>query len=150
MASKARSHDENRKLICCICYSESGLKAERNVSKNQEILIKEKVSMNFSLLDHCFPVGLCSKCHRKLGRVKSGEPASILTVSEHFGSFVPHELRNQRCQCIICIRARLNGPEWKLFSDKCNARNKKETDKKLCPNCLCKVSPDLTFFVHYA
>ena len=139
-SSKARSQDENRKLICCICYSESGQKAKRNVSSNQELIIKDFVSNNFSLLNPCYPVGICTKCHGKLHRVKGGESVSILPVSDHFGSKVPPLLRNQICQCIICSRARLNGPEWKLLSDQCNKREK-ETMRRLCPNCLSPVSP---------
>ena len=138
MASRAKSHEENRKVICSICYSESGQKPTRLVSKQQEIAIKTYVSQNFSLEDYCCPIGLCNKCRNKLDRVKAGEPATILNVSEYFGSSVPHVLRNQQCQCIICIRARLNGHQWKQFIAQLN-KSKKETVSRLCPNCLCQV-----------
>ena len=138
LGSYARNHDENRSCICAICYSESGQKASRNVTLFQENVIKEHISQNYSILDKCYPSGLCNKCYNKLNKIKNGQPVTNLSVSEYFGSPVPPELRNQQCQCVICTIARFNGLEWKQFVAKCKSKDDNSV-YKLCQNCLSKV-----------
>ena len=137
-ASRAKTHDECRQSICAICYSESGLKASRSVSPSQEKQIKLLINADYSIVDKCYPSGLCHNCHTALTKIKSGQPVTILSVSEHFGSPVPPQLRNHFCDCIICRRSRLNGLQWKQFVRECKGSGKKSLNK-ICPNCLSKV-----------
>ena len=137
-ASRAKTHDECRQSICAICYSESGLKASRSVSPSQEKQIKLLINADYSIVDKCYPSGLCHNCHTALTKIKSGQPVTILSVSEHFGSPVPPQLRNHFCDCIICRRSRLNGLQWKQFVRECKGIGKKSFNK-ICPNCLSKV-----------
>ena len=130
-SSKARSHDENRKLICCICYSESGQKAKRNVSSNQELIINDFVSNNFPLLNPCYPVGICTKCHGKLHRVKGGESLSILPVSDHFGSKVPPLLSN--IKLLLLKDFNLTG-DLKIINIECGIGT--HSSMFPCPFCL--------------
>ena len=61
--SKKRGHEENRAVVCAVCYNESGLKCERKVSEAVEQAIKNFVCDDYSKNDSHFPSGICRDCN---------------------------------------------------------------------------------------
>ena len=141
------NHEECRKLICAVCLSESGQKANRTVSETVVKLIQDYVSKGYDPKDPRFATGICEKCHHKLQKKpKQPEDRVInLHVSSRFGADLPIQTRGKvnttSCNCTICERARMNGGKWNKFlkeSKKMDSIVLKK-DEKLCPHCFSKI-----------
>ena len=113
------SHETSRKTCCALCLCERGGKATRLINETDEKLIREKVSQDYSLLDLCYAVALCTKCHLDL--YKKGE--GTLYLSESFGQRIQRSPND--CRCVLCSRAALNGAEWLNFRRRFNEKNKR-------------------------
>ena len=158
----SHSHEKLRELCCCLCYNERGIKPKRLLSATQADVISFRLLPTFSLSDFNSPIGICPGCHTALDKLKHGKVDSIYT-SEQFGTakVSRKDLKEGKCSCLICERASLNGPAWKLFvkewNEKRNGSVKKKTKSDefpLCPICLSEVKfrsisshfPLLTYF----
>ena len=101
------NHGECRKLICAVCLSESGQKANRTVSEYLVKLIQDYVSKGYNPEDPKFATGICEKCHTKLlKKPKQSEDKVInLHVSSQFGANLPIQTRGKvhtsSCNCTI-------------------------------------------------
>ena len=116
--TKPKSHNQLRRNVCALCYLENSQRATKLVSGEEEKLIKKLISADFDLHDEKCPTGLCVECHFALHRLKKNLADSIF-ISELFGQPIPPALRSvTRCNCAICLRGRLNGPQHKTEARK--------------------------------
>ena len=107
-----KTHDENRKRICAVCLSESGLKSKawRGVTDKVEALIKQFVCSDYSRCEANFPAGICKNCDLILtDYAKNKENCRPLSVSDSYVIIVPRSTRSRsdrNCQCRMCHVAR--------------------------------------------
>ena len=59
---QARSHEENRKVVCALCFKKKGV---RLLTRGQEQKIQE-LSSGFSTVKHFLPTGICNACRLSL------------------------------------------------------------------------------------
>ena len=116
--TKPKSHKQLRRNVCALCYLENSQRATKLVSGEEEKIIKKLISPDFNLHDEKYPTGLCVECHFALYRLKKNLTDSIF-ISALFGQDIPPALRSvTRCNCAICLRGRLSGPEHKTQARK--------------------------------
>ena len=107
-----RTHEENRKRVCAICLSESGLKSKacRPVSAKQEDLIKQYVCPEYSRHETNFPARICQNCNLILtDYANNKENCHPLSVPDKYVIVVPRNTRSSTdrdCDCRICKVAR--------------------------------------------
>ena len=154
MASDARTacHGKNRQNVCALCLNEHGLKPSRPVTDKEEEIIRSRIAPNFSLKDEKYAVGLCSTCHTQIWRLHHGT-SNLIFISKHFGedpeqSPVTRSSSAEKCSCVICCRAQLNGGAWNKFKKDMKKLRKmgsadvdtsQNDDHRLCPNCLSQI-----------
>lgn len=59
---QARSHEENRKVVCALCFQKKGV---RLLTRGQEQKIQE-LDPGFSTVKHFLPTGICNACRLSL------------------------------------------------------------------------------------
>ena len=139
-----KDHEACRLVVCAVCWGESGRKAGRAVSEAEEAAIREFVVSSYSKRDPRFPAGICDNCHFILRDwIKGQERPRPLPVAEKFMVDLAMMTRSSlECTCAICKLARMNGLEWKRFSD---SKNKRKTPfnkgDKLCSKCFSRIYP---------
>ena len=84
MPYTARSHDENRALVCKVCVKYK--KCVRRINEGIDALIAKHYQ---SGLDHTqddsLPTGICSSCRQALSAMESGRPSKHrLPAPDHF------------------------------------------------------------------
>ena len=84
MPYTARTHDENRALVCKVCVKDK--KCVRSINQEIEALITKHYK---SGLDHTqddsLPTGICSSCRQALSAMESGRPSKHrLPAPDHF------------------------------------------------------------------
>ena len=121
----ARTHEENRKIICLLCFGKS--KNMRNLTK----LLQNKVANVFEYYDEsndCLPTVICSSCKSNLYRENITKD-SVRQID--FSKYrLPKHLRNnksEKCECYFCDLARLNGSRVPYSH---NVFNTKRIEKK--------------------
>ena len=143
MPRNKKDHDDLRKLVCAVCWGESGYKASRGVSKTEEAAIKEFVVSSYSKADPSFPAGLCSGCHFILRDWSAGvEDPRPLPVAERYQVDIPITTRSTaKCTCNMCHLASLNGGEWMTFvaSKKGSKTPFYKNQDRLCPKCFSRI-----------
>ena len=145
--STKKSHEENRAVICAVCYSESGLKCARKVSVNVEKAIQKFVCQEYCISDPHFPSGICRDCNFILTDWVTGKAdPRPLPVAANYDPQLPRNTRSlMQCTCRICDTARLSGPKWRAFVLSCRKQDKAETSfqklsqVRLCGNCFSKI-----------
>ena len=153
MASDARTayHRKNRQKVCCLCLNEHGLKPSRLCSVKEEEIIQSRIAHSFTLKDEKYAEGLCSTCHTQIWRLHHGS-SNLIFISKSFGealdqSPVTRSSSAEKCDCVICCRAQLNGGAWNKFKKEQKLKRKGSSDvnattkedHRLCPNCLSQV-----------
>ena len=152
MASDPRTvhHDNSRHKVCGLCLNEHGLKPVRSISAKEESIIQDKVNKCFNLKDEKYCTGICNTCRTQLLRFESGS-SNLLFLSSQFGADLPPVTRNNskdKCDCIICCRAKLFGGQWNAFKKQMkdirkDASRLSETatgdHRPLCPTCLSEI-----------
>ena len=146
MASRAykRDHEECRKVVCAVCWGESGKKADRCVSEAEEAALKEFVVSSYSREDPRFPACVCQGCHFALRDwIKGIENPRPLPVAEKYMVDLAMKTRSfNECSCSICKLARMNGLQWKQFSaSKRKGKTPFHKDKgdRLCSKCFSRI-----------
>ena len=145
MPNKARTHEENRSRCCAICFLESGEKKKlQSITSKVIELIRKHVQPDY-IQDGMSPKVICDTCRFDLYRNENDVDKKYpLNISEHFGVKVPRQTSGT-CDCVICRRARFNGPQWFMF---CKAQEGKLSPpprdpateaEKLCKTCLTPV-----------
>ena len=144
MPYKKKSHEECRKMVCAVCWCESGAKATRGVSEAEVTAIREFVVSSYTKADPRFPSGLCKGCHFILREwsIKKENPRP-LPVTNNFQAKMSITTRSTTsCSCTICSLARMNGNTWKTFVSNLT-KNKtpfhKKSGDKLCPKCFSRI-----------
>ena len=61
MPYKVKTHEENRSLICCVCWRKCD-KNSRSVTKAIEDLVKKFVFESYSSLNESYPSSICGSC----------------------------------------------------------------------------------------
>ena len=102
-----RSHEENRKLICLVCFEKK--KHLNNIKEGSKLIanIRQFLIPNFDLRNESLPSSVCSQCRKILSKVQDKENA-ILPVSFDFSTITTSKLTRTQafCQCLICDKAR--------------------------------------------
>ena len=121
MPNKARTHEENRKRCCALCFMECCCKKLQSITSRVEELIRKYVQPDY-VQDGISPTVICDCCRGALYRNENElDKKYPLNISEHFGVKVPRQTSGP-CDCVTCRRARFNGPQWSVF---CNAQEAK-------------------------
>ena len=61
MPYKVKTHEENRSIICCVCWRKSD-KNSRSVTKAIEDLVKKFVFENYASANESYPSSICGSC----------------------------------------------------------------------------------------
>ena len=69
MPNKAKTHEDARSGICCVCWRKSD-KNMRSVSKAIEDLVKKFVFENSSFSKESFPSSICGSCRICLNEIE--------------------------------------------------------------------------------
>ena len=140
-----KDHETLRKMVCAICWCESGLKASIVVSEAQEAALREYVVSSYSRADPRFPLGLCKSCQFILRDWSSNvENPRPLPVASRYDAVIPITTRSSpQCTCTMCKLGRLNGLEWKKFSFSKKQQKHppilKTSGERLCATCFSRV-----------
>ena len=148
MPNKARTHEENRRRCCAICFRESGCKTLQTITNRVEDLIRKFVKPDY-MLDDISSTVICGSCRLALEHRNENDEVDkySLNISEHFGVKVPRQSAG-RCECVMCRRARFNGPQWTTFCHVQEAKRGKLSApprdpateaETLCKSCLTPV-----------
>ena len=109
--TKARSHEESRRLICAAC----GCKDFRAhpVTEAIQSLIKVEVCSHYDRADENVPSGICSSCRTNLFIAKKDNPIPT-TVRARWNSMDYSVFRppsqSATCQCLMCKVVRYRTP----------------------------------------
>ena len=102
-----RSHEENRKLICLVCFEKK--KHLNNISEGSKLIsnIRQFFIQDFDPSNESFPYSVCSQCRKILSKVQDKENA-ILPVPFDFSTITATRLTRIQdfCQCLMCDKAR--------------------------------------------
>lgn len=147
MPTKARTHEENRRRCCALCFNECCCNKLQTITSRVEDLIRKFVQPDY-MLDDVSSIVICNSCRLVLEhRNENEENKYTLNISEHFGVKVPRN-KSGKCDCVMCRRARFNGPQWFMFCKAQEAKRGKLSApprdpateaEKLCKTCLTPV-----------
>ena len=145
MPNSKKDHEALRKVICAICWYESGQKASVGVSGAQEAALRDYVVSSYSIADPRFPAGLCKNCSFILRDWISGvENPRALPVASRYDAVIPMTTRSSpQCTFIMCKLGRLNGLEWRRFSISKKQQKHppiaKNSGERLCATCFSRI-----------
>ena len=145
MPNVKKDHEACRRMVCAICWCESGQKASRGVSASLEAALKDFVVSSYSRADPRFPTGLCTNCNLILTDWTRGvETPRPLPVASKYEAVIPLTTRSSpHCTCTMCKLASLNGAEWKRFSSSKKQQKvspiSKQSGEKLCGSCFSRI-----------
>ena len=111
-----RTHNENRSLVCLICFKKgSSMKKSVGVALSR---VKKYFKEDFDPSNQELPSSICARCRKSLINVEKGKPADLddpidflrlrfPVLTRKFGGI--NDLGNlKNCPCSICIIARHN------------------------------------------
>ena len=106
-----RSHEENRSILCGICFKKKDL---RNISDTQLRQLQELIDSSYSLTDTHFQKVLCKVCALDLAAhtKNPGNPGRKLLKPKYSSMRFPpvHSTRandDSSCPCTVCEIARI-------------------------------------------
>ena len=104
MPHHARSHSENRSLVCIICFN----KGKNVISISEEVhrLINNHAIYGYSLDDERLPSGICGTCRLTLMEYDKGIFKRPLKLYDHSKIAIRYQTRTQtersKCTCVVC------------------------------------------------
>ena len=102
-----RSHEDNRKLICLVCFEKK--RHLNNITEVSKVIvnIREFFIPDYDPKCEYYPSSICSQCRKMLSKAKDNENV-ILPAPFNFSTMSISKLtRNQDfCECLICEKAR--------------------------------------------
>ncbi len=105
MRKTKRSHEDNCKFVCAVCWR----KCSRTARPGEVLLIQEYVISNYTTASAYFPSGLCQTCSRTLIEYRAGNFKRTLRISNDFSPGLLRVTRiNSDCPCRICKIAKEN------------------------------------------
>lgn len=104
--SKARSHEENRRVVCILCFKKSdGIRA---VTEKQTKTIRTYFIADYDSSLTFYPSVLCGTCRIVCSQYATGNFKRTIQLHKYMRSVPVATRRNpQRCSCEICETARL-------------------------------------------
>ena len=151
MPNHARTHDENRNILCLLCFGKS--KDMRQITNENRELIERYFIHGYDPDDYRLPSAICSTCRRVLNDYKAGNFTRRIIMFDHSKLASTRPLRSKfhdKCDCLICeaasftsktfsstspIQQRHPGRPANPHSSTYNSREVPES-LKLCSKCL--------------
>ena len=144
LASKARTHEECRLVICALCHQKK--KGCVGVTEVTEKQIKNHVYPSYDRQVSSFPGGLCSPCSQALRHAKTGHITK--QQKQKWDNLKWQDLatpsRTSPCSCAMCCLAKytfsnvMKKPMVDITNKPLQPEKKPEI-KKMCTTCLKEV-----------
>ncbi len=138
MPKTKRSHQDNFKRVCAVCWQ----KCLRTARSMEVPLIQEYVISNYTTFNAHFPSALCQTCSPTLIEYRTGNFKRTLKISNDFSPGVlPATRTNSDCPYRICKIAKENA----ITQSQDKPRNVSETTPvqpgnfKVCSECFATI-----------
>ena len=129
MPNHARSHDENRKVVCIMCLR----KGNRELTPFLVSKIQNNYKEQFNFDDPRIPQGLCDPCRLALGKCDQGQKVVLPKLFQFETIDIKVHTRGQDCDCLICDIGRLKLTEKHPLE---RTKTGEKTSDRRCSTCL--------------
>ena len=136
MPNSARSHEDNRKVVCFLCFQKCDRQVTTFIIENVEAILDKPIDFS----DSRVPKGICENCKVKLRKKDTGQTVISPPVFNYKSILVRPVTREQNYNCLICKVGRLKLNEIHPLSTVPNPSSSKTCRSS---ECLALVGRDL-------
>ena len=129
-SKNARTHDQARKVVCCVCSRKVTQTKNRSgtiqaISEKFENLVRKFVFKDYSIQNEMYPTALCITCRLALTAMNKDEdnPKRKLPPLLDYKNFRPptpntRSSGDQPCKCTVCTISRMDCCEYTPYAKK--------------------------------
>lgn len=133
MPNYKKSHEENRKKVCVICFDKN--KSVRPVTANQENVIQSTI-LGYRRSSMNFPSGICNTCRVYICKYGEGYTEHVSVFDYQKNRVIFKRSDGPNCFCIICLVARLTLHEPNIYLTKNSPPGRTSISSKFCMKCF--------------
>ena len=135
MPYKPLTHDENRRRVCAVCCNNRGVKACREVTEKEQVIIASEVINGYSRKNPYLPSGICKGCAFDLRRLTAGIPVKI-HLPESYDCGLGRQTRSAGwCTCRWCLLGKMNGQAFQDWKKEVTGKTR-EPVIRMCQSCF--------------
>ena len=130
MPNQARSHEDNRKIVCMLCMK----KCSRQLTAFQADRIVKIYQTNIDVCDARTPQGICDACRTACRKKDEGKDVTLPPLFDFKSIRIKPATRDQGCSCLICQIGRLKLNEKSPLESN---QTSLDRNSQRCGKCLC-------------
>ena len=130
------THDEARGKVCAICCNNRGVKACREVSEKEEVIISQEVIKGYNRKNPYLPSGICKGCMFDVRSLTEGRPVK-LHLPDSYDCGLERQTRSggNLCTCRLCWLAKLSFKAFSVWQREVTGRTRQPIIR-MCQSCF--------------